>query len=749
MDADPNLTSSDQQPEHQQIIVRSGETLDVSIQMEAGSKVHLQVVKDGANGPRRRSLHFSSPQKRTPKNKLELNLQAVGNFFTAHWQIVLIALALAIYLATRFIALDSFPIYFFTDEAIQTNRAAELVQNHWYGEGHELLPTFFINGGQYNLGVSVYVQVLPYLLFGKSIWVTRGVSVLLSLLAALAVGLMMRKHFHSKQAYLAILLLSITPAWFLHSRTAFETVLAVSFYAAFVYCYLMYRSDQVNYIFPAAAFAALAFYSYSPAQMVLAVTLVGLLLMDLRYHWKHRKQMLMALGLGLIFMVPYFRYLNLHPDENFRHLQILDSYWAQPIPPQQKLGIYFSQYFASLNPIYWFSPESSEIVRHLMRGYGHLLWWSFPLLGLGLVLTLTRLKQAAYRTLLLVLIAAPSGAALVSPSITRALFMVIPATLLGAIAIDQLIEWLGKIRLRASIAALAVFMLLGGINVYMLSDALHNGPTWYQDYGLYGMQYGAKQVFAEIKDYLAENPEDKLLITSSWANGADNVARFFFADPMPFGFAGIDQWMTQYKELNDKMVFVITPEEMEKISSSPKFTNIRALRTIAYPTGKTGFYFIKLSYVDNIQQILADEVAARRKLYDGTVTLQDGTTAAVKYSLLDMGVIQDAFDGNDETVIRTAESNPLVVSLKFTEPYSASRVTLHIGGAPTIATLEAVVAGDSTPIQMTLTLPPAIENRDITFDLGSTVALQELTITIKNKDDGEPDHVHLWEVNLQ
>lgn len=749
MDPESSASPSKQAEESQTLKIKSGETLHLTVQLEEGAALNLVVQKNRPSGPQTRSLHFKNPLPRKIIFKPGSVSEKVVSFCQTHWQSLLIALALIIYLATRLITLDAFPIYFFTDEAIQTNRAAELVANHWYGEGHELLPTYFINGGQYNLSASVYAQLLPYLLFGKSIWVTRGVSVLLSLFAALAVGLMMRRHFSSKQPFLAILLLSVTPAWFLHSRTAFETVLAVSFYAAFLYCYLMYRNGKVNYIFAAVAFAAFTFYSYSPAQMVLAVTLVGLLIMDLPYHWQNRKKTLAALGLGLLFLLPYLRYLYLYPDENFHHLQILDSYWTQTIPFGQKLAIYFKQYLAGLNPVYWFCPQTNEIVRHIMKGYGHLIWWSFPLVGLGLVLTFTRLKKPEYRILLLTLIAAPSGAALVSPSITRALFMVIPATLLAAVALDQIILWLSQIRLKQVISVSLAFVLLAGANIYMLRDALVNGPTWYQDYGLYGMQYGARQVFASIRDYLQQNPEDELYLTSSWANGADNIARFFFDTPLPFKFGGIDQWMTQYKSLDDHLVFVLSPEEMDKVSNSPKFTNIRVVRSVEYPNGQTGFYFVKLAYVENIQQVLADEVAARRKLYDGTATLQDGTVIQVQYSLLDMGTIQDAFDGNNDTVIRTAEANPLVVKLIFAQPYNASQVIVRVGGGPTSAEIEANVQGDSAPVQLSQILPTASENRDVVFDLGASLPLTELTITVKNKEDGEPSHVHLWEIKLQ
>ncbi|NMC78219.1 MAG: hypothetical protein GYA59_02555, partial [Chloroflexi bacterium] len=161
---------------------------------------------------------------------------------TLRLETTLFGLALAVYLATRLIALPAFPIYFFTDEAVQTVLAADLVRDGFYGYDHLFLPTYFLNSYQYNLSTSVYLQVIPYLLFGKSIWVTRGVAALATLIAAVCVGLALKNVFHSPHPWLAVLLLSITPAWFLHSRTAFETALATSFYAGFLYFYLRYRS---------------------------------------------------------------------------------------------------------------------------------------------------------------------------------------------------------------------------------------------------------------------------------------------------------------------------------------------------------------------------------------------------------------------------------------------------------------------------------------------------------------------------
>jgi hypothetical protein len=84
-----------------------------------------------------------------------------------NWEVILFAAAVVVYLLVRVIRLPDFPIYFFTDEAVQTILAQDFLRDGYMGYDKEFFPTYFLNSYQYNLGVSVYAQVLPYVLIWK------------------------------------------------------------------------------------------------------------------------------------------------------------------------------------------------------------------------------------------------------------------------------------------------------------------------------------------------------------------------------------------------------------------------------------------------------------------------------------------------------------------------------------------------------------------------------------------------------
>lgn len=708
----------------------------------------------------------SPPIENTPSRLTHPQQKPSGEHRLSTW---LFIFALAVYLLTRLIRLPDFPIYFFTDEAVQTQHASDLLRDGLRNSQGVLLPTYFENGGQYNLSLSVYVQILPTLLFGKSVWVTRGVSALLTLIAAVSLGMILRNVFKIRLWWLGPMLLAATPAWFLHSRTAFETVLMSSLFAGFIYFYLLYRQGRLKALYLAILFAVAAFYAYSPGQMIMLTLGLMLLIADFRYHWQHRKTVLWGLGLLILLSLPYLRFRIIQPGSLSQHLIQLNSYWVKPLPLYQKLLAYVTRYLKGFNPFYWFWPKPSivewlwpdvnlpswlfstqhDLDRHTMRGYGHILWVTFPFWVIGLVKSIKRFKDPAYRTILLAALVVPSGAAIVDWGITRGMSFIMPTVLITALGVEdvvsQLLKHLKKWQFyHVSIILFVIFTLL---SLGMLIDALTNGPTWYEDYGLSGMQYGGQQVFTRAIEIVKEDPDTMVLVSSTWANASDVIMRYFTNDHPQVRMGNINTFIERYQPLDRSMLFVMTPDDLRILAESEKFTNVTVEEVLPYPDGRDGFTFLRLAYVPNIEEIFEEERAARQTLQTDILTI-NGQSVTVSYPTLDINEIDHIFDGDPTTLIRTLEANPLRLNLRFDRPVEIQAVTVVVGGTPTVVALRAFADKEELATK-TDQVESALVNRNITLSFEQPLTVDRLEIEVLSPHDGEIAHVHLWEVIIE
>lgn len=695
----------------------------------------------------------------------------------------LFILAVLVYLTTRLVGLQDYPIYFFTDEAIQTVSAADLIRAGFRDAEKIFLPTYFKNGSFYNLSLSVYWQVLPTLLFGKSLLITRLAAVLATLLAVLAVGLILSQFFGVRRFWLGVMLLSITPAWFLHSRTAFETALFSSLYAAFLYAYLVYRYRSRRALYAALACAALCFYAYSPGQVVIAATGVLLLLSDLRYHWESRGMWWRAALLALVLAAPYLRLLDYRSSAPIDHLRILDSYWLEPISLGEKLARFASTYLYGLNPAYWFIPNDHDLQRHLMKGYPHLPIFSLPFFAVGLALLVKHWRSAAHRVLLIALLAAPTGSALVGIGITRVLAFTIPASLTSALGLAVALDWLeawrsggqekksavtpgeeavngaplfsspeeGRLASRRAWVSLGVFTLLAGVNLFMLWDTLIHGPTWFQDYGLYGMQYGARQVFGEFaSQYLSAEPGEDLYISSLWANGTDVFPRFFLAldEQKRVRMGSVNTYLLERRELDASTTFVFTQEEYLEALNNPKLEVTQVLKTLPYPNGAPGFYVLKMAYSEGAQAIFEKEAVTRRLPVSGEAQVM-GQAARVEYSAIESGQVADMFDGDRYTVVRGYEANPFVVDIRFSQAVQVSGLAADFGSMDFTLSVLVYPEGAQEPVTFARTYRNLADDPHVELLLdGETFVTKRVRIEVLSLNAGEKAKIHVRELQV-
>ncbi|KPK90593.1 MAG: hypothetical protein AMJ88_15770 [Anaerolineae bacterium SM23_ 63] len=662
--------------------------------------------------------------------------------------LTLFTLSLVVYALTRLIGLEEFPIYFFTDEAVQTNLAADFIRDDFRNYSGVLFPTYFENDFLHNLSISVYVQIVPYLLFGKSIIVTRATSIFFAITAAVAIGLILKEIFNIRYWWVGTLFLSITPAWFLHSRTAFETALFVSLYTWFLYFYMVYRKRSPRALHLALLFGGLAFYSYSAGQLVVVGTGIFLLISDLRYHWENRRNSMIGLGVLVLLALPYLRFQLSFSGETYYHLRMLDSYWLWDISLSEKLSIFFDNYERGLNPGYWYSPNNNDLIRHLMKDYGHILKTTLPLAILGFLISVKSFRSSPHRATLVALLVSPLGGSIVGIGITRVLSFVIPAAILTALGFEAVARWIDR-RITYTGTAILVFALLSYANVSMLQDALVNGPTWYRDYELGGMQYGARQVFAEVEDFVKYDPESRVFVSPTWTNGAHILQQFFLPDQpnVHMGNAGV-YLLEMRDDLDESTVFVLTAAEYAEVMESEKVSVIKLERTVPYPDGRDGFYFVRMRYTEDAEDIFEEEREARQQPIIDEVLIE-GQVVMIQHPLLDMGEVENIFDGDTFTMIRTYEANPVLIVLTFPEPRTISGLSLTTGTMDIILTvrlfdeeMDELITYDQDYIDL-----PNDPTVDLPFSQGS-IEVSAIEVEILGLLEDPSAKIHIREISL-
>ncbi len=679
-------------------------------------------------------------------------------------------IALLTYAATRLIGLAQFPIYFFTDEAANGALAAEFLRNGFRDQFGQLFPLYFQNGPSLSLSISVYLQVIPTWLFGQSVFITRAVPALITLTGALACGLILKHIFKLRGWWLGILLLSITPAWFLHSRTAFEHSLWVTFFVWFIYFYLRYRTDQPAHLITAIVFGALSFYSYSGGQFGLVVMGALLALVDIRYHLRQRRVVLIGLVILIICALPYLQFQATHPNESMLHLQLLDSYWLQDMRLGEKISRFAQEYLAGLRPDYWYAPDQPrDLIRHTMKGYGHELWITLPLAIIGLIVALKHFRQPAYRTLLIALLIAPLGGTLAAATIQRDLVFVIPAALLTSIGLLVLLRRLSfplrglsfsrKVeplpnsanpakRCRAFRGSNAIAGMVGAIlivgNVGMLIDALGNGPTWYRNYGLNGMQYGAAQVFESIHAELDRAPRHDVWLFPDWLNGSDMLRRFFVGDDLQVQLLDFGDFLQSKLDLTNDVVLVMTHEDYTRLIDSGKFDDIQTDRIISLPDGTPGFYFIHAHYSSNADAIFAAEHAARERSSREGIIL-DGQTVWIDHTPLAAGDVQNLFDNNPDTSVLTRAINPAMIDISFPSPRILSGLEVIAGSHDVDLNLQLFGDGATPSFQSSATYTQLRSNQPIGITFNPQ-PVRRLRIEVHDRNQGRSGSVTLHSI---
>lgn len=659
---------------------------------------------------------------------------------------LLFAAGLALYAATRLYGLVEFPVFFFCDEATQANVADRLVHHGFRDEEGVFLPPYFLNDQRWAMSLNVYLLAAPVVAFGKSILLVRGTFVAVALFGAAALGLALRTAGIGVW-WAAPYLLAVLPVDFLHSRMALETTPA--FYAGFLWAYLLYRLRSPRDLFLALVLGAATFYSYTAGQGIMLVTGLLLLAIDAPFHLRQRLRLGVAAALLLALLaLPFLREQRRHPGTTREQLLVLHSYWIVPSPLSQKLATFWSNYREGFDPGYWFVPNGAELIRHRMDEMAYVPVFFAPLLAIGALACLARWRRSpGHRVILLSPLAVPFAAALADRQILRALPMIVPIVLLSAAGLEEIFRVMRRLvpeRVLAVAVAASLTVLGGRLTVLSLT----RGGLWFREYGLYGLQFGARQIFDGIRVELARSPGTRIHLASSWANNPNQFLDFFLTSrERPRAQMGdIDPYLTYWRALSENDLFVMTAGEYDRARRDPKVAVERPARTVLYPDGTPGFYFARIRYTPQAPAIFAAERQARRRLQEETSSI-GGQPVIVRHSMSDMGSARDLLDGRFETVFRGLEANPFVMEFLFPSQRTISRIDLSLSRMNCEIAIEVSPARGGEPIVLRRTLqePPGDSTQEFPLPAGP-VRTSKVRITVRETDLGEPAHIEIRDV---
>lgn len=218
-----------------------------------------------------------------------------------NWLLVLIS---ALFLFTRLFLIQDIPSSIYWDEASIGYNAYSVLKTG-KDEWGETLPLHFRAFGEFKLPVYVYSVLVSESVFGLNAFSVRLPSVLYGLMSVIGIYLLVMEISRNKEiSVISSLLFSISPWYFIFSRTGYEASAGLTFFIWGIYLFLKYKDKRIKIIFSIVSLL-LSFYSYNSFRILVPISLVFIFGYQL---FKNRKKELIISGLIVsLSLVPLYK----------------------------------------------------------------------------------------------------------------------------------------------------------------------------------------------------------------------------------------------------------------------------------------------------------------------------------------------------------------------------------------------------------------------------------------------------------
>lgn len=483
-------------------------------------------------------------------------------FFSKNYLLILVCV---LFLATRLYKISDIPTSAYWDEASIGYNAYSVLQTG-KDEWDNFLPLHFRAFGEFKLPVYIYATIPFIKLLGLNETSVRMPSVFFSLGIVIIVFFLARRLSDNISAGLwSSLFLTISPWFFIFSRTGYEATAGLFFYLLGIYIYLFLQNKWC--IVFSTVFFILSIYSYNSFRIISPITIFLLFI----YKNINLSQIIkvnllpicISIILILVSVLPIYKLYKY--DAGISRLQVVGG----------SLQTFIPNYLSHFNTDFLFF-NGDKNLRSQQSGFGQLNFVVIFFLPLGFIYA-SKIKYGLLTILLLIITPIPAALTKESPHSLRSIAMIPFLSIFSAWGVVYVKRYLkGKYLVESIVLIVSLVFFTNYFLNFVTSYSLKSSKDW---------QLGYKRIF---KDYQNKfSLYDNIVISNQYAQ--PYIFGLYYLKYNPDRFLqeairnSVDQWgFSTVKSFNNFTFDKITIDNIPKGKSLIFATQTDKLSTLAY-----------------------------------------------------------------------------------------------------------------------------------------------------------------------
>ncbi len=483
--------------------------------------------------------------------------------------------------------------------------------------GKFLPVTYLESFGDYKPPVYAYLDVLPVKVLGLDRFSTRLPSALAGIGSVFFTYFLVLRLFpNSKKKYLYAIfssfVLAISPWNIMLSRAAFEANVATFFIISGMWALLAGLQERKWLLLLAAVLLVVPFYTFNSPRVFLPIFIIVLALFLWKKFFTRKKQMILAILLGIILLAPVVPFL-LSPQAKIRFDEVNifsdpslvqtsnqeiandhNAWWSKIIHNRRVFytQAFIQHYLDEFNPSYLFF-KGDYNPKFSIQTTGELFIWCIPFLILGLILLFRQKKDYWWIIPIWILIGLiPASTARETPHALRTEVILPTYQIIIAYGLVEFILFIRDKKFAKYISGKTILFLLGLLMLFEMTKFIHSYITHYPYEYSQEWQYGYEQTVAYVSS--VQSSYNQIDMTNSL--GRPYIYYLFYMQTPPslyrkeavihrdaFGFVTIESFGKYYfgsnlqsmPNKNKKVLYIDVPDKVPTNAKvQKKFDNL-------------------------------------------------------------------------------------------------------------------------------------------------------------------------------